>query len=242
VAVDIEIGLARGGRLTGALARPKDGGGPHPGVMVVHEVFGDQPEMRGVCDQFAAHGYVAVMPDLFSGGGPRAICVARAMIESTRPRRGHVAGYIDAARLWLAQQEDVDNQRIGVIGFCMGASFALAYVAGGPPGVRAASINYGEVPSQAASLRRTCPIVASYGGRDMITRSHGERLHSHLEELAIEHDVKLYDDAGHAFMTQGSHPIGSLVFLPMRLGYDPDAAGDSWRRVFAFFDERLQAS
>jgi carboxymethylenebutenolidase len=208
---------------------------------VVHEVFGDQPEMRGVCDKFAARGYVAVMPDLFNGGRPRTMCVARAMIESTRPGRGHVAGYIDAARVWLAEEEDVDEQRIGVIGFCMGASFALAYVAGGPPGVRAASINYGEVPSQTASLRRACPIVASYGGRDMITRRHGERLRSHLEELAIEHDVKLYDDAGHAFMTEGRHPIGRLVFLPMRLGYDPEAAGDAWRRVFAFFDERLQA-
>jgi carboxymethylenebutenolidase len=106
--------------------------------------------------------------------------------------------------------------------------------------VRAASINYGEVPSQAASLRRTCPIVASYGRRDMIMRRSEERLRSHLEELAIEHDVKLYDDAGHGFMTQGSHPIGRLVFLPMRLGYAPDAAADAWRRVFAFFDDRLQ--
>jgi carboxymethylenebutenolidase len=211
-------------------------------VVVVHEVFGDQPEMRRVCDTFAARGYVAVMPDLFSGGGPRAICVARAMLESTRPGRGHVVGYIDAARRWLTEQEDVDDQRIGVIGFCMGASFALAYVADGPPGVRAASINYGEVPSPATSLRRTCPIVASYGGRDMITRRHGERLRGHLEELAIEHDVKLYEDAGHAFMTEGRHPIGRLAFLPMRLGYAPDAAADAWRRVFAFFDERLQPS
>jgi carboxymethylenebutenolidase len=241
VAADIEIGLGGGGRLKGAVARPHREG-PNPGVVVVHEVFGDQPEMRSVCDAFAARGYVAVMPDLFSRGGPRALCVARAMLESTRPGRGHLAAYIDAARLWLTEQEDVDDQRIGVIGFCMGGSFALAYVASCPPGVRAVSVNYGEVPSQAASLRRACPIVASYGGRDMITRRHAERLRSHLEELAIEHDVNLYEGAGHAFMTEGRHPVGRLVFLPMRLGYAPDAAADAWRRVFTFFDERLQAS
>ena len=242
MAHNIEITLPDGGPLKGAVARPKDGGGPHPGVIVVHEAYGDQPEMRSVCDKFAAYGYVAVMPDLFSIGGPRAICAARAMLESASGRTGRVSGYIDDARAWLAEQEDVDGQRIGVIGFCMGGAFALAYVGSGPPGVRAASINYGEAPKQAASLRAACPIVASYGARDMIMRPHSERLRRHLTELGIEHGVKVYDGAGHSFMTQGNHPIGRLVFLPMRIGHVPHAAGDAWRRVFAFFDERLQAS
>jgi carboxymethylenebutenolidase len=241
VASDIEITLPDGGRLKGALARPQRDG-PHPGVVVIHEAFGDQPEMRAVCDDFAAHGYVAVMPDLFSSGGPRALCVARAMLESASGKPGRVSGYIDDARAWLAGQEYVDGQRIGVIGFCMGGAFALAYVAGGPPGVRGASINYGQVPRSAASLRAACPIVASYGARDLVMRPHGERLGRHLEELGIAHDVKVYDDAGHGFMTQGNHPLGKLVFLPMRIGYVSDPAEDAWRRVFAFFDERLQTS
>jgi carboxymethylenebutenolidase len=241
VASDVEIALPDGGRLKGAIARPARDG-PRPGVVVIHEAFGDQPEMRAVCDDFATHGYVAVMPDLFSSGGPRALCVARAMLESASGKPGRVSGYIDDARAWLVEQEDVDGRRIGVIGFCMGGAFALAYVAGGPPGVRAASINYGGVPKEATSLRAACPIVASYGARDMIMRSHAERLRRHLEELGVAHDVKVYDDAGHSFMTQGNHPMGRLVLLPMRLGYAPHAAQDAWRRVFAFFDDRLQAA
>lgn len=237
---DVEIPLPGGGRLKGAVARPLSSG-TSPGVVVVHEVFGDQPEMRAVCDEFADHGYVAVMPDLFSTGGPQMICIARAMIDSTRGA-GRVSGFIDAARAWLAGQADVDGDRIGVIGFCMGGGFALAYVAGGPPGVRVASINYGEAPKSAGKLRGSCPIVASYGGRDIIMRSHAKRLHGQLEKLGIEHDVKVYDDAGHSFMTQGNHPIGKLVFLPMRLGYEPLAAADAWRRVFDFFDQRLRPS
>ena len=58
--------------------------------------------------------------------------------------------------------------------------------------------------------------------------------------LDIEHDVKVYDDAGHSFMTQGHHPIGKLVYLPMHLGYAPNAAADAWRRVFDFFDTHLK--
>ena len=187
-----------------------------------------QPEIRAVCDDFAGRGYVAVMPGLFSAGGPRAICIARAMIEASSGKPGRVTGYIEAARAWLAQQEDVDGERIGVIGFCMGGGFALAYIAGGRPGVRAVSVNYGEVPKEATSLRGTCPIVASYGGRGkMVGRSHAERLSRHLEVLAVEHDVKVYDGAGHSFMTQGAHRIGKLVLLPMRIGYVADAAVDA---------------
>ena len=151
MAKGVEIGLPGGGRLKGAVARPEPDG-LRPGVVVLHEVFGDQPEIRAVCDRFAERGYVAVMPDLFSDG-PRAICMARTMKEAGSGKPGRVNGYIDAARIWLGEQEDVDGERIGVIGFCMGGGFALAYVAGGPLGVRAASVNYGEAPKEATGLR-----------------------------------------------------------------------------------------
>jgi carboxymethylenebutenolidase len=233
----VEISLNGGRRLKAVVERP-DSAGPHPGVVVIHEVFGDQPEMRAVCKRFAAAGYVAAMPDLYSARGPRPICIARTMRDASRDR---IEQDIDATRAWLSEQPEVDGERIGVIGFCMGGGFALAYIAGGRPGVRAASINYGEVPKDSASLRGACPTVASYGARDKtLGRSHGERLARHLDALGIEHDVKVYEDAGHGFMTPGHHPIGRLVFLPMRLGYVEDAAADAWKRVFSFFDAHLE--
>jgi carboxymethylenebutenolidase len=243
VASDLQIALPGGGTLRGAGAIPETPG-PYPGVVVIHEVFGDQPEMRRVCDEFARRGCVAVMPDLFSAGGPRFLCVARTMMDLARRRPGRVLGYVAAAHEWLVARDDVDRERVGVIGFCMGGSFALAYI--GEPSaavnaaaVKVAAVNYGEVPKRADALRSACPIVASYGGRDMVTRSHARRLREHLEQLGIEHDVKVYDRAGHSFMTPASHPIGRLVFLPMRIGYEPRAAADAWERVFSFFGARL---
>jgi carboxymethylenebutenolidase len=237
---EIEIALAGGGSLKAVVARPASAG-PRPGVIVIHEVFGDQPEIRAVCEEFATRGYVAVMPDLFSTGGPRVVCVARAMAESASGKAGRISGYIEAARAWLAEREDVDGGRIGVIGFCMGGAFALAYVGAGPSGVRVAAVNYADVPRGAERLRRACPIVASYGRRDLILgRRQPELLRRHLEQLGVDHDVKVYDEAGHGFMTQGRHPVGRLVFLPMRYGYAAEPAGDAWQRVFAFFDARLQ--
>jgi len=240
VAADTQIALPRGGTLRAAVAVPETAG-PHPGVVVIHEVFGDQPEMREVCDEFARRGYVAAMPDLYSAGGPRFLCVARTMMEVASGRSGRALGYLAATHAWLAERDDVVGERVGMIGFCMGGSFALAYIGASAAEVKVAAVNYGEVPRRANALRSACPIVASYGGRDMVTRSHASRLQDHLERLGIEHDVKVYPEAGHSFMTQGSHPIGRLVFLPMRLGYEPAAAADAWERVFTFFDARLKA-
>jgi carboxymethylenebutenolidase len=240
MATDIQIAIPDGS-LEAAVARPASGR-QHPGVVVIHEAFGDQPEIRAVCDRFADRGYVAVMPDVFSAGGPRALCVLHAMREVSSFKPGRVSEYIDAARAWLAQQPDVAGERIAVIGFCMGGGFALAYVAGGRPGVRAAAVNYADVPRDAQRLRGACPIVASYGARDKLLGPRAKRLRGHLETLGIEHDVKVYDQAGHSFMTDGHHRIGKLVFLPMRLGYVPDAAADAWERVFTFFDTHLQSS
>jgi carboxymethylenebutenolidase len=74
----------------------------------------------------------------------------------------------------------------------------------------------------------------------MLGRAHAERLARHLDALGVEHYVKVYDDPGHCFTTDGRHPVGRLVFLPMRLGYVPGAAADAWRRALDFFDARLK--
>jgi carboxymethylenebutenolidase len=207
-------------------------------VIVVHEIFGSQPEILEVADRFAARGYGALAPDLFSAG-MRVACLTRAMVELAKGGGGKTVEAIEDSRAWLAARPEIDEQRMAVIGFCMGGGFALAFAAGGPPGLRAASVNYGQVPSKAEALSGCCPIVASYGGRDRIVGKEGGRLERHLEELGIEHDVKVYERAGHSFMTDGHHPVGRLVFLPMRVAHEPRAAEDAFARVFDFFERHV---
>jgi carboxymethylenebutenolidase len=254
---DVTIPLPAGGKLDGVLALPAGTTGVlalpagttgvlalpagttgWPGVIVLHEIFGAQPEILDVADRFAERGYGALAPDLFSGG-VRLMCLARAMLESSRGRPGAVTAAIEASRAWLAARPDIDAERLAVIGFCMGGGFALTYAAGSRPGLRAAAVNYGQVPADAEQLRGACPVVASYGGRDRVIGPQGERLREHLTQLGIEHDIKTYPDAGHSFMTEGHHPIGRLVYLPMHLRYEPRAAEHAWARVFEFFAEHV---
>jgi carboxymethylenebutenolidase len=218
---------------------PPSGG--WPAVIVLYEVFGMTSEMVAVADRFASQNYVALVPDLL-GLGSRIVCLARAMLESSSGQPGPVTDRVEHARRWLSAHPDVDRRRLAVIGFCMGGGFALVYVMTRPDGVRAASINYGPVPSDVTRLRGVCPIVASYGGRDLAYGRQARRLAEGLSRFGVEHDVKVYEEAGHSFLTDGDHPIGRLIYLPLRLGYHAAAAEDAWQRIFRFFDRQLAAN
>jgi carboxymethylenebutenolidase len=239
---DVFIPIPDGTSLHEVVAVP-DGVSPADGwagVVIVHEVFGVTLEMLDVGDRFAARNWVALLPDLFSHGS-RIACLVRAMRESQQGAPGRVSADIEAARAWLAARPDVDGEQLGVVVFCMGGGFALTYAASRPPGVRAAAVNYGQVPSDRSALRDVCPIVGSYGGRDRLYGPHGHRLRRHLEALDVDQDVKTYPHAGHSFMTNGNHPIGRLLFLPMRLGYAPDDSADAWDRTFTFLERHIRS-
>ena len=204
--------------------------------MVVHDAFGMTPDMRRQADRLAVGGYIALAPDFWHGRAwPRCL---RGAFRQIMAGSGPVFDEIDAAARWLSGL-DACTGKIGVIGFCLGGGFAL--LSAPRPGVSAASVNYAPVPKNIGRmLGGACPVVASYGGKDPGTRRQLPRLEQALTEQNVPHDVKVYPGASHAFMNEfeGASRILTRV---MGMSYDPDAAGDAWRRIFAFFDEHLGA-
>jgi carboxymethylenebutenolidase len=217
-----------------------DGEPPHPGVVVLHESFGLNDDIRRLAGRFAAAGYAALAPDLYSHGR-RIVCLSRVIVDMVSGRVAREIADIHAAREALAGRDEVDASRIAVAGFCQGGGFAL--VAGAQPGFSAAAVNYGMVPSDRSALDGLCPVVASYGARDRIAgRAMADRLESHLGALGVSHDVKTYDGVGHSFFSQVDGWQGWVARLPspMAVGYDEEAAEDGWRRMLAFFDEHVR--
>jgi carboxymethylenebutenolidase len=213
------------------------GAGPWPGVVVIQDALGLGDDIREQADRLAAAGYLGFAPNLYSGRGLR--CVL-ATLQASRSGRGAAYDDIEAARRWLDQREDCTG-RVGIIGFCMGGGFAL--LSAPRSEFAAASVNYGEVPEDAVQrLQGACPIVASYGRRDVTLRGRAERLEQALSELGIPHDVKEYQEAGHSFLNRiNAGPIlGSLVHLA-HFDYHHSSAEDAWRRILTFFDEHLRA-
>jgi carboxymethylenebutenolidase len=217
-----------------------EGSGPHPGVVVLHESFGLNDDIRRIAARFAEAGYAALAPDLYSHG-TRIVCLSRVMVDMLSGGVAREIADIHAARETLAARAELDAARIAVAGFCQGGGFAL--IAGTRPGFRAAAVNYGTVPADRSELDGVCPVVAGYGGRDrLVGRKMAERLERHLSALGVPHDVKTYDGAGHSFFSHVEGWQGWLarVPTPMAVGHDEHAAEDGWRRMLAFFEQHVR--
>ncbi len=239
---DLAIPLADGGSLEAELFLPQSAGpaGPLPGVLVLHESFGLNDDIRRIASRFAGEGYAALVPNLFSHGS-RIACLSRVMTDMVRGAIDREIADILSARTALADRADVDADRIAVAGFCLGGGFAL--IAATKPGFRAAAVNYGDVPKDRAKLDGVCPVVASFGGRDrMFGRNMAERLEAHLSALGVSHDIHTYDEAGHSFFSQYEGWQGWLARLPtpMAVGPDAPASADGWQRMLTFFDKHVR--
>jgi carboxymethylenebutenolidase len=213
------------------------GDGPWPGLVLVHEAFGLDDNMRAHARRMARAGYLVLTPDLFSQGR-RASCL-RATFAALRQGSGRAFDDIEAARSWLTADARCTG-RVGVIGFCMGGGFAL--VLAGRPGWDAAVVNYGTLPGSPDALDGACPVVASYGGRDVGLRGTAQKLEAALEARGVPHDVAEYPRAGHSFLNpEDLTPwwLAPVTRFALRAGPEPDSARDAWRRIEDFLGEHL---
>jgi carboxymethylenebutenolidase len=234
--VDVTFPAANGRPMRAALALPA-ASERRPAVIVIHEIFGLNADIRRITGRFADLGWVALAPDLYDTGPVRALCVMRTML-ALRRREGPAFADLEAARTWLAARPDVDGSRTGVVGFCMGGGFALLYSLRAP--LSAAGVFYGDVPKTADDLRGVCPVVAGYGGRDRLFVAQGRRLDALLGELGVAHDVRIYPDAGHSYMSRHTGVLATVAgYGPMAVGFDPAAEADSWARIERFFRAHL---
>jgi carboxymethylenebutenolidase len=215
---------------------PPEGG--WPAVVAIHDIVGFSNDIRRIARRCADSGYAALAPALFDGAGAPILCVVRTLRDYQR-RDGAAFVRLEAAQRHLAEQPEVNANRIGVTGFCLGGGFAIFYAARG--GVRVCAPYYGDTPQTAEALRHVCPVVAGFGELDRSFAVQGQRLAEHLEELGVPHDVKIYPGVGHSYMNDhGSRLLEALSRrTPLHGAYDETAAEDSWRRMLAFFAEHL---
>lgn len=224
------------GSVPAYLAVP-DGPTPAPGVVVLHDALGLTPDIMRITDRLAAAGYRTLTPALYRRGN-RVRCVVSTFRSQFRGQ-GSAMEAIVAARDHLAA-DPLCTGKVGVIGFCMGGGFCLLFA---PRGVfDAAAANYGVVPQGLPDMSDSCPVVASYGARDVLLRGAARRLESELTARGVAHDVAEYPGVGHGFMNDWSHPP-ALQFVERIAGlqYSAPEAEHAWERILDFFAAHLSS-
>jgi carboxymethylenebutenolidase len=202
-------------------------------VVVIHEIFGLTDWVRGVTDQLAEAGFIAIAPDLLSGMGPKgggtdelgAGDGVRQVIGKLPPEQ--ITADLDAVVRYVGGLPAC-NGRVAVSGFCWGGSQTFRY-ATHARGIVAAFPFYGSGPDDAEGIRGIqVPVHGFYGGNDArvnATIPISERL---MKEAGKVYEPVIYDGAGHGFMRAGEDPEGSEVNRQAR-----KEAWERWKRLLS---------
>jgi carboxymethylenebutenolidase len=204
------------------------GGAKAPIVLVAHEWWGLNAQIREVAMRLARQGYVAVVPDLYHGHVAADPMQAH---ELSRALSGaDAARDMDGAAAWARKQPRAGAGPIGVVGFCLGGGVALQYALDRPE-VGAVVMFYGSPEDDPARLARLrAPLQGHFGAEDQgIAPARAEQFRAALGHARKTADIYLYPGAGHAFMHDG---------LP---SYRVDAARQAWARTLAFLQKHLKS-
>ena len=204
-----------------------------PVVVVVHEIFGLSTWIRGVADQLAAEGYIAIAPDLLTGKATMAAgsdtltqAVATAAIRTLKgddvQRQLATIGRYGMA---LPAAE----KRYGIVGFCWGGSTSFAHAVTSPAGLGASVVYYGTSPAPAALASVTAPVLGLYAGDDARVNATIPVADSGMRALGKRFEPHIFAGAGHGFLRQQDGKGGANLL----------AARQAWPLTIAFFRQQL---
>jgi carboxymethylenebutenolidase len=175
-----------------------------PVVVVVHEIFGLSSWIRGVADQFAADGFIAIAPDLLTmknlPDGPDSVVapLATAAIRTLDP--AWVQKQLDAVGQY-GMSLPAAQQKYGIVGFCWGGGVSFAHAVHSP-GLGASVVYYGVSPKTTDLMSVRAPVLGLYGGNDARVDATIPPADSALRALGRTYTYSIYPGAGHGFLRQ----------------------------------------
>ena len=175
-----------------------------PVVLVVHEIFGLSSWVRGVADQLAADGFIAIAPDLLTmknlPDGPDSVVapLAQAAIRTLDP--AWVQKQLDAVAKYGMSLPSA-QQKYGIVGFCWGGGVSFAHAVHAP-GLGASVVYYGVSPKTTDLPLVRAPVLGLYGGSDARVDATIPPADSALRALGRTYNYSIYPGAGHGFLRQ----------------------------------------
>src|SRR5210317_1145437 len=210
----------------GYFAAPADVAEPLPALIVIHEWWGLNDNVRAMADRLAGEGYMVLAVDLYGGKTADTPGAARELMLEVVEDPETAKANIQAAYEFL---ELAGAPRIGSLGWCFGGGWSLSAAQLFPDDLDASVIYYGQVTNDEDRLRPvSAPILGLFAADDTgIKVESVEAFRDALVRLRKEHEVFIYPDVGHAF----ANPTGN--------NYSADAATDAWAKTLDFLERHL---
>jgi carboxymethylenebutenolidase len=225
---DLAYGEGDHDNLLGFLALPREAAEPLPGLILIHEEWGLDEEVKDVARRLAAEGYIVLAVDLFAGEVTQEPAVARTLQARTARNPGDVRANLRQAYQYLDKYALAP--RIGCIGFGPGGRWSLECAALMPGELDAVVTTDGPVPDDIDGLAKLeVPLLGLFAALDPYSPfGKAQALRERLRELDKDARIIIYLKAGHAFTRRSAR------------GYDAEAAADAWKSTMEFLEANLK--
>lgn len=228
-----DVSYKSGDETVKAILYTPEGKGPFPGIIVIHEWWGLNDWVKDQASKLAGEGYEALAIDLYRGKVATTPNEAHEFMGSVTQERANRD--LEAAFQFLAAQPNMEKERIGAIGWCMGGGYSLG-LALEEPRLAADVINYGvfdyaSLANDPAALKKiTAPVLGFFGAQDRgIPSDDVKQFGAAMDKLGRKVDVTIYPDAGHAFENPNNKD-----------GYRAADAADAWSKTIDFLASTLK--
>ena len=199
-----------------------------PGLIVIHEWWGLNDNIRAATRRLAGEGYRVLAVDLYGGAVGETPDEARDLMQLALEDRDLLRNNLEQAHAYL--RTEAEAPRIAVLGWCFGGGMALEAAISQPEALNGAVIYYGSLDRATEETLRPIefPILGLFGGQDQgIPVDDVRAFEQTLSDLGKDAEVHVYDDAGHAF----ANPSGTR--------YDAEAAEQAWNETTDFLRRTL---
>ncbi|MCB9638366.1 MAG: dienelactone hydrolase family protein [Myxococcales bacterium] len=213
--------------IQGYLAQPKAAKGPLPALIVIHEWWGLNDNIKAMTDQLAGEGYLALAVDIYGGKSAKTPKDALALMKAAMSNKDKGQENIRQAYAYL--KDKAKATKIASMGWCFGGAWSLQTALLFPKGLAAAVIYYGRLVQDKEKLNTLqMPMLGIFGAKDKGIPVDGvKKFEATLKELKKDATIKIYPDADHAF----ANPSGKR--------YREADAKDAWKHTLAFLKKHL---
>ena len=209
----------------GFRSRPRDARKDAPAIILVHEWWGLNDNIRGMAAQYAGEGYVALAVDLYGTVAPTPDSAAklyRFVMENPEPARANLSGAIDFLRSQGAK-------KVGTVGWCFGGHWSLEAGLVGGSRVQAVVMYYGQPITDPKQLEQLdAPLLGLFGSQDTGIPADSVKAMAAVLDRLNKNETLQFFDAGHGF----ANPSGK--------NYNPEAADTAWKHALEFFAHYLK--